>query len=68
LNHSEAQKNLWNNPEYRKKQCKKMKSAWTKKRREELRKRLIGRELSPDTIRKISESNIRTWRRKNGIA
>lgn len=67
MNCSDTMKEKWADPEYKKKQKAAMKEAWTEKRRQKLRKRMLGNIVSPETMQKISTSNIRTWQKNHGI-
>lgn len=61
MTRSETMKKKWTDPAYRRNQQTAMKAAWNQKRREKVRNRMMGNVLSPETIRKISESNHRTY-------
>ena len=64
---SEAIKKKWQDPEYRLKITAGQRRSWTPERRERQRQRMLGNKPSEETINKISESNIKTWR-ENGRA
>lgn len=67
MTRSEFFKSLWNDPEFKKRQSEIFKQTWTRKRRDLASQRMKGHKHSEATIRKISESNIRTWHGKGEI-